>query len=205
MMWYRKTETNGSSGQPGRRTSPVLRRTVIACSAAALAGCSDVSDAFGPEYDEDDFSMRLTAECADDGDGAVAVSLAWEWANGDGGTDPRDAALIYWDSDKWTYVSEATGEAVEFETRTQNVGNDGVRFRHDDGAADASTRYRATVMLDPAGDFDPRTRNVYGEFVHVRDRANGTPDGGWFGDLEREWDVAESNAEAGRACLEEES
>ena len=147
--------------------------------------------------------MWLTAACA--GDGTVAVTLAWEWASGDGGTDPRDAALIYWDSDKWTYVGTTTGETVEFETRAQNGGTDGVRFRHDDGAADASTRYHANVTLSPAGDFDPSTRNVYGEFVHVRDQADGTPDEGWFGDLDTEWDVAESNAEAGRACLEEES
>jgi hypothetical protein len=40
--------------------------------------------------------MWLTAECADGGDGAVTVSLAWEWASGDGGTDPTNAALINW-------------------------------------------------------------------------------------------------------------
>ena len=31
----------------------------------------------------------------------------------------------------------------------------GMRFRHDDGVADASTRYHATVTVTPAGDFDP--------------------------------------------------
>jgi hypothetical protein len=188
-----------------RRAVAVTRRGALAAAGVALAGCSEVSNAFGPRYTEEDVSMWLTAECADDGDGTVAVSLAWEWASGDGGTDPRDAALIYWDSRKWTFVDTTTGETVEFETRAGNGGGVGVRFRHDDGAADASTRYHATVTLNPAGDFDPSTRNVYGEFVHVRDQANGTSDEGWFGDLDTEWDVAEANSEAGRACLEEES
>jgi hypothetical protein len=55
-----------------------------------------VSNAFGPEYTEADISKGLTAACADDGDEAVTVSLALEWASGDGGTDPTNAALIYW-------------------------------------------------------------------------------------------------------------
>ena len=184
------------------KTPPTSRRRVLAAAgAAAFAGCSRLG---GSSYGPADLELALDVACDDDGDESV-VTLSWEWAGGDGGNDPRDAALIYWDSDKWRYVGTITDETVEFETRAQNMGNDGVRFRHDDGAADASTRYRAAVKLDPTGDFDPRTRNVYGEFVHVRDRADGTPDEGWFGDLDREWDVAESNAEAGRACPEEES
>ena len=187
------------------KTPPTSRRRVLAAAGAAtFAGCSR----FGgePSYGPADLELALDVACTDDDDGDESVvTLSWEWQSDDGGTDPRDAALIYWDSDKWTYVGATTGETVEFETRAQNGGSDGVRFRHDDGAADASTRYHATVTLDPAGDFDPETRNVYGEFVHVRDQADGTPDEGWFGDLDTEWDVAESNAEAGRACLEEES
>ena len=149
--------------------------------------------------------MWLTAACADDGDGAVTVSLAWEWASDDGGTDPRDAALIYWGSDRWTYDRTATSETVEFEARVDKGESDGVRFRHDDGAADASTRYHATVTLEPAGDFDPAARFALGQFVHVRDQADGTPEEGWLGDLDWEWEVAKSNNDAGRACLEEES
>ena len=188
-----------------RRAVAVTRRGALAAAGVALAGCSEVSNAFGTEYTEEDFSMWLTAACADDGDGAVTVSLAWEWASDDGGTDPRDAALIYWGSDRWTYDRTATSETVEFEARVDKGESDGVRFRHDDGAADASTRYHATVTLEPAGDFDPAARFALGQFVHVRDQADGTPEEGWLGDLDWEWEVAKSNNDAGRACLEEES
>ena len=123
-----------------RREVAVTRRGALAAAGVALAGCSEVSNTFEPEYTREDISMWLTAECADDGDGAVAVSLAWEWASGDGGADPRDAALIYWDSRKWSFVDTTTGETVEFETRAQNGGTDGVRFRHDDGARSEERR-----------------------------------------------------------------
>jgi hypothetical protein len=198
-------DANRLASRLDRRAVAVTRRGALAAAGVALAGCSEVSNAFGPRYTEEDVSMWLTAECADDGDGTVAVSLAWEWASGDGGTDPRDAALIYWGSDRWTIDRTATSETVEFEAWVQNGEADGVRFRHDDGAADASTRYHATVTLEQAGDFDPAARFVLGEFVHVRDRSDGTPEEGWFGDLDWEWEVATSKNDAGRACLEEES
>jgi len=89
-------DPNRLASRLDRRAVAVTRRGAFAAAGVALAGCSEVSNAFGPEYTEADFSMWLTAECADGGDGAVTVSLAWEWASGDGGTDPRDAALIYW-------------------------------------------------------------------------------------------------------------
>ena len=68
----------------------------------------------------------------------------------------------------------------------------GVRFRHDDAAADGGSTYSASVTLSPAGDFEPDTRNVYGTFVHVRDETEGTERAGW--------DAGVANSGAGVAC-----
>lgn len=93
-------DANSLASRLDRRAVAVTRRGALAAAGVALAGCSEVPNVFGSRYTEEDVSMSLTAECADDGDERVTVSLAWEWASGDGGTDPRDAVPIHWDSDK---------------------------------------------------------------------------------------------------------
>jgi len=63
-----------------RRPGGVRRRTFLAASCAALAGCSGLQG--GAAYEREDIDVSLTAGCTEEGGEEVVVTLSWEWAGG---------------------------------------------------------------------------------------------------------------------------
>jgi len=154
--------TDGSSAL---RPTGFGRREVLAATGVALTGCTALG---GASYGRDDIDLSLDVACAGDDSDEKIVTLSWEWANENGGSDPPDLATIYWDERKWVLVesNEGTSEAVRYVGPGGRGGMKGVMYRHDDAVADAGTSYTASCRLAPTGEFTADVRNVFGEFIH---------------------------------------
>lgn len=185
------------------------RRAVLAACGAGLttlAGCSAVEDLGGAKYEQSDLELTIGMECASDGSDDVIVTLSWEWDSGSGGSDPDDVVVIDWPDEKWTLVepTHSTTETVRFDGKGVVDEMEGVRFRHDDTAAEGGSTYAASCKLSPKGDFAADVRNVFGQFAHVREESGKEPTGpqddGWFLDVNEEWTVERETDQSASPC-----
>lgn len=183
------TSDDASILQSGRLT----RRTFLVVSSVSVSGCSALGRSGAKAYQPGDQELRISAECATADAADVIATLSWEWDGEDGGSAPEDALVISWPDEKWELVTAAhsTTDTVQFDGKGVRDGQEGVRFRHDDKAADGGVRYAASCKITPTGDFEKGTRNIIGQFAHVRQDSDGnTPDeqgSGWFKDIDEEW------------------
>lgn len=174
------------------------RRAVLAAVGAgctALAGCSAVTGLVGATHERSDLELSLATGCRPEGNGgagSVALTLSWTWT-GDGGSDPPDAVALTWPDEDWTLVEpvEETTGTVRFDGKGVVDGMEGVRFEHDDGAAETDTTYAARCTLSPRADAAGDGRTVAGRFANVRSDADGPREGGWFGALDAAWTAME--------------
>lgn len=176
------------------------RRAVLAAVGAgrtALPGCSAVTGLAGATHERSDLEPSLATECrpeGNDGAGSAALTLSWTWT-GDGSSDPPDAVVLAWPDGDWTLVEpvdETTG-TVRFDGKRVADGMEGVRFEHDDPAAEADTTYAASCTLSPRADAAGDGRTVTGRFAHVRSDTDGPREGGWFRDLDAAWTAMEAD------------
>lgn len=195
-----------SSRGPALQPSGLTRREVLVVSGVAVSGCSAVAELGGPEYERSALDLAVGIACASAGSDGVIVTLSWEWDSGNVGSKPDDVLVIDWPDEKWELLTAAheTTETVRFDGKGVVDGMEGVRFRHEDAAADGGTAYAASCKLSPKGDFAPDVRNVFGRFTHVRGESNeaytGTQGDGWFRDVEEAWTVARETDQSASPC-----
>ncbi|MEF8863708.1 MAG: hypothetical protein V5A29_03195 [Haloarculaceae archaeon] len=201
MPWDRDS-SRGLALQP----SGLTRREVLVVSGVAVSGCSAVKELGGAEYERSALDLAVGIACASAGSDDVTVTLSWAWDSGNGGSKPDDVLVIDWPDEKWELLTAAheTTETVRFDGKGVVDGMEGVRFRHDDAAADGGTTYAASCKLSPKGEFTPAVRNVFGQFAHVREasdeESSGTQGDGWFGDVTEAWTVARETDQTTSAC-----
>lgn len=167
------------------------RGVLAACGAGVttLAGCSAIGDGDEATYDQSDLDLAIRIECPQSAGDAVVVTLSWEWADGAGGSAPDDPLVVSWPDEKWELLSAAHGttDAVRFDGKGVVDGEEGVRFRHDDAAAEADTTYAASCELSPNEIGPEVAHDVFGRFAHARAETTGTHGEGWFGDVDESW------------------
>ena len=178
------------------RPTRVTRRGLLAASSVALAGCSSLGRSDGSyERSEIDLGIGYTVPDRDDPNDIV-LSLEWDWAHENGGSEPDDAMVIGWPADQWELVSAGPllrphrSNPCERVTAVGTIdGMGGVRFRCDDTDSTDYKEYGGTVRcrLAPMTD-SPRESawTVYGKYAHLNGDAETAVDG-WFEDLPVAW------------------
>ena len=156
------------------------RREVLAATGVALTGCTALGG--GASYEESDFEMEFSMECADGDSEDYVTRVSWEWTADEGGSSPGDRVVIYWDERKWGVVDPEfeTSESVTFYGKGSPGGSDAVVFEHDDEGADGGAMHVAACSLSPKGDYDRNVRNIFVKYYHRTegDDEVSTPEGG---------------------------
>ena len=195
----------GDSPAQSRAVRPrrLTRRGLLAASGVAVAGCSGLDRPGDAEYKRSDLSFGLGYTTARGHNDDIAASMVWRWSGENGGTKPDDALVLTWDAERWELVGagellrpenaradgyESTAETVRLDGTGAFDGIEGVRFRHDDAAAEADYPYNASCRLSPRGHSSSESNwAVTGRFAHVTGENEDTEGDGWFGGLDVAW------------------
>jgi len=185
------------------RPNWLTRRGFLTASGVTVAGCSGLDRSDGAGYDRSDLNFGLVYTTARGHNDDIAVSAVWRWSGKNGGTEPDDAVVLTWDAERWELVGvgellrpenaradgyESTAETVRLDGTGAFDGTEGVRFRHDDAAAEADYPYSASCRLSPSGHSPSEsTWVVTGRVAHVIGEDESTEGDGWLGGLDVAW------------------